>query len=45
MAQEGLQDLHCALPEPKPSLTELLQHLGVDPELVKFDATEESFDL
>ena len=43
VAQEGLQDLQGALPEPKPSLTGLLQHLGVDPDLVKFDSSEESF--
>lgn len=44
VAQEGLQDLHRALPEPKPSLTGLLQHLGIDTDLVKFDSCEESFN-
>lgn len=43
VTQQGLQDLHDALPEPKPSLTELLQHLGVDNNLVKFDPAEETF--
>ena len=43
VAQQGFQDLHEALPEPKPSLTELLQHLGVDFNLVKFDQVEETF--
>lgn len=43
VAQQGFRDLHEALPEPKPSLTELLQHLGVDFNLVKFDQVEETF--
>lgn len=43
VAQQGFQDLHEALPEPKPSLTELLQHLGTDFNLVKFNPIEETF--
>ena len=45
VSQQGLQDLHEALPEPKPNFSELLQHLGVDYNLVKFDPTEETFNL
>ena len=45
VSQQGLQDLCESLPEPKPSLSELLQHLGVEFDLVKFDPTEETFNI
>ncbi|XP_064603727.1 swi5-dependent recombination DNA repair protein 1 homolog [Liolophura sinensis] len=44
VSQQALQDLHNKLPEPKPTMTELVNHLQIDHQLVNFNPDEESFD-
>lgn len=41
VSQQAIQDLHSAMPEPKPSLTELINHLGIDHQLLRFKSTDE----
>ncbi|XP_060588428.1 swi5-dependent recombination DNA repair protein 1 homolog [Ruditapes philippinarum] len=41
VSQQALQDLHAAMPEPRPTLTELINHLGIDHELLHFNAEED----
>lgn len=42
-SQQALVDLHNKLPEPKPSLTQLINHLQIDHSLVCFNPEEETF--
>ncbi|XP_041370370.1 swi5-dependent recombination DNA repair protein 1 homolog [Gigantopelta aegis] len=42
-SQQSLQDLLGLLPEPKPSMSELLHHLQVEQDLVNYDPVEETF--
>ncbi|XP_053406682.1 swi5-dependent recombination DNA repair protein 1 homolog [Mercenaria mercenaria] len=41
VSQQAVQDLHAAMPEPRPSLTELINHLGIDHELLHFSAEDD----
>jgi len=42
VSQQGLQDLHEAMQqEPKPSLTELIDHLGIEHGFIGFHADED----
>ncbi|KAL3863721.1 hypothetical protein ACJMK2_005464 [Sinanodonta woodiana] len=43
VSQEALQDLHNQMSEPKPTLTELINHCQIDHALVNYNAEEESF--
>lgn len=43
VSQQVLLDLHQKLPEPKPSLSCLLQHLHIDPTFLRFNSDEEAF--
>ncbi|KAK3590124.1 hypothetical protein CHS0354_041174 [Potamilus streckersoni] len=43
VSQEVLQDLHNLMSEPKPTLTELINHFQIDHTLVNYNAEEESF--
>ena len=44
VSQQALQDLHTEMPEPKPSLTQLINHLGIEHDLIDFDSEEEAFN-
>ncbi|KAK7110885.1 serine-rich adhesin for platelets-like [Littorina saxatilis] len=44
VCQEAVLDLHQLTPDPRPSLTQLVQQLGIDRELVCYDDVEECFD-
>ncbi|WAR21572.1 SFR1-like protein [Mya arenaria] len=41
VSQQALQDLHQSMPEPRPSLTELINHLGIDHNLVCFSSEDD----
>lgn len=41
--QEALMKLHEILPEPKPELTELINHLQIEHEIIGYDKDDESF--
>ncbi|XP_060075491.1 swi5-dependent recombination DNA repair protein 1 homolog [Ylistrum balloti] len=43
-SQKALVDLHEKLQDPKPSLTQLINHLQIEHSLVNFNAEEESFN-
>lgn len=43
VAQQAILKLHSRAPEPKPSLTELINQMHIDHELVKYNADEEDF--
>ncbi|XP_033757364.1 uncharacterized protein LOC117339758 [Pecten maximus] len=42
-SQQALIDLHNKLPEPKPSLTQLIDHLKIEHSIVQFNPEEEAF--
>lgn len=43
VTQQALQDLHNEMPEPRPSLTDLINHFGIDHKLVQFNSEDETF--
>lgn len=43
VSQQALKDLQQLMPEPKPSLTELINHLQIDHTLIRFSSEEEDF--
>ncbi|XP_056004643.1 swi5-dependent recombination DNA repair protein 1 homolog isoform X2 [Ostrea edulis] len=43
VCQEGLVDLLQLMPEPKPTLTELIDHLGIDHSMISFNKEDQSF--
>ena len=43
VCQEGLVDLLSLLPEPRPQLTELIDHLGIDHQMIGYDKEDQSF--
>lgn len=45
VSQQAVQDLHEAMSHPKPSMTELINHLGIEHELIRFSTEndEENF--
>lgn len=43
VSQTALSDLLQLYPEPRPQLSDLITHLQIDPELVKFDREEQDF--
>ncbi|GAB1604030.1 swi5-dependent recombination DNA repair protein 1 homolog [Argonauta hians] len=43
VSQQVLVDLHCHIPEPKPTLTEFLSYLNIDFKFVKFNPENEKF--
>lgn len=43
VSQEAIQDLRDGMPEPKPKISDLLNHLQLDGKLLNFDFEEESF--
>jgi hypothetical protein len=43
VCQEGLVDLLQLMPEPKPSLAELIDHLGIDHSMIGFNREDQSF--
>ncbi|ESO06731.1 hypothetical protein HELRODRAFT_184679 [Helobdella robusta] len=42
--QKALQDLHMLLPDPRPSMLQLLQNLQIEPLLLGYNVEEDSFD-
>ncbi|XP_061171323.1 swi5-dependent recombination DNA repair protein 1 homolog [Saccostrea echinata] len=44
VCQEGLVDLLNLMPEPRPELTELIDHLGIDHKMIGYDKEEQSFE-
>lgn len=44
VAQKVIVELHESIPEPRPSLTEFLDHLQLDHSLIGFNADDESFE-
>ena len=43
VCQEGLVDLLSLLPEPRPQLTELIDHLEIDHQMIGYDKEDQSF--
>ncbi|ESO96827.1 hypothetical protein LOTGIDRAFT_115232 [Lottia gigantea] len=44
VSQEAIRDLRQMLPEPKPSLHDLIQHLQIDIKLLKYNSESDDFD-
>ena len=44
VCQQAILDLHQLTPDPRPSLTQLVQQLGIDTKLVCYNDEEECFD-
>lgn len=43
VSQEGLVDLLNLMPEPRPELTELIDHLGLDHSMIGYNKEDQSF--
>ena len=44
VCQQALQNLHDKMPEPRPSMGDLIQSLNLDAEMLKYNAEDEDFD-
>jgi len=44
VVQKAVVELHELMPEPRPSLTEFIDHMQLDHSLIGFNVDDESFD-